>query len=188
MIIYYKNLKCFYYKGCGFVGDEDLKINKELIKKIVSDIEEDMSNEEIMNLLLERKVSLNTEQNYTMGQKASDKIASFTGSWGFIVTFVLSIIFWIILNSLFLLNAFDAFPYILLNLILSCVAAIQAPLIMMSQKRQEQKDRDRSENDYRVNLKTEIIIEDMHKKLERLQRGQEKIRKYIESVESVKNK
>ena len=188
MIKYHKSLKYFCYKGCDSMADEDLKINKELIKKIVSDIEEDMSNEEIMNLLLERKVSLNTDQAYTIGQKASDRIANFTGSWGFIGVFTSYIVFWIILNSMFLVDAFDGFPYILLNLILSCVAAIQAPLIMMSQKRQEQKDRQRGENDYRVNLKTEIIIEDMHKKIERLQRGQDKIRKYVESMESDKNK
>ncbi len=159
------------------------EINADLIKKIVSDIEDDMSNEEIINLLLERKVSLNTDQKLTFGQKASDKIASFTGSWQFIGVFTSCIFFWILLNNLSLANAFDGFPYVFLNLILSCVAAIQAPLIMMSQKRQEQKDRDRSENDYRVNLKTEIIIKDMHKKIEHIQRSQDKILKYIKPTE-----
>ncbi len=162
--------------------DNVFEVNKKLVKEIISTIEEDMSNEEVINLLLERKVSVNMDEKYTIGQKTADKLASFAGSWTFVTIFMVCIIGWIFLNSTFLSSAFDSFPYVLLNLILSCIAAIQAPLIMMSQKRQEQKDRQRSENDYCVNLKTEIIIEDLHKKIDHLQRSQGKILKYIEST------
>ena len=93
-------------------------------------------------------------------------MAAFAGSWTFILTFTGVLVLWIVFNNLAALRAFDPYPFILLNLVLSCVAAIQAPLIMMSQKRQEEKDRLRSENDYKVNLKSEIILKDLHKKLD----------------------
>ena len=162
--------------------DNAFEVNKKLVKEIISTIEEDMSNEEVINLLLERKVTINTDETYTIGQKTADNLASFAGSWMFITIFTICIIGWIFLNNTFLSSAFDSFPYVLLNLILSCIAAIQAPLILMSQKRQEQKDRQRSENDYCVNLNTEIIIEDLHKRVDHLQRSQGKILKYIEST------
>ena len=88
-----------------------------------------------------------------------------------------------VVNTILAADAFDPFPFILLNLVLSCVAAIQAPLIMMSQNRQEEKDRRRAENDYKVNLKTEIMIEDMHNKLNRILSQQEKILAYIKAQE-----
>jgi len=93
------------------------------------------------------------------------------------------LILWMAVNILLADGAFDAYPFILLNLVLSCVAAIQAPLIMMSQNRQEEKDRRRAENDYKVNLKTEIMIEDMHNKLNRILSQQEKILAYIKAQE-----
>lgn len=105
----------------------------------------------------------------TLGQKLADKVAAFGGSWTFIVSFMLFIVIWIIFNSVVLQNkAFDAYPFILLNLILSCVAAVQAPLIMMSQNRQEEKDRTRAINDYKVNVKNEEEIRMLHKKIDTL--------------------
>ncbi len=104
-----------------------------------------------------------------LGDRISDKVASFGGSWKFIISFSLILIVWIIINSLVLLfKPFDPFPFILLNLILSCVAAMQAPIIMMSQNRQEKKDRIRSENDYKINLKAEIEIRTLHEKVDHL--------------------
>ena len=90
-----------------------------------------------------------------------------------------------ILNICLVAKAFDPYPFILLNLVLSCVAAIQAPLIMMSQNRQEEKDRQRAENDYKVNLKTEILIEDLYKKVNRILARQEAILKHIEGSEEI---
>ncbi len=113
------------------------------------------------------------EQPETFGEKVSDKLAEFGGSWAFIGLFVLSMVSWIILNSIALLaKPFDPYPFILLNLLLSCLAAIQAPIIMMSQNRQEKKDRLRAENDYLVNVKAELEIRQLHEKLDILMANQ----------------
>ncbi len=106
----------------------------------------------------------------TFGERMADRVATFGGSWTFILSFALVLTVWVLLNSWVLLGSgrFDPYPFILLNLILSCVAAIQAPLIMMSQRRQETKDRLRSENDYRVNLKAELEIRYLHEKIDHL--------------------
>ena len=100
------------------------------------------------------------------GQKISDKVARFGGSWKFIIAFTIVLIIWILFNSLALTSfRFDPYPFILMNLILSCIAALQAPVIMMSQNRQEEKDRMRAENDYMVNLKAELEVRSLHEKM-----------------------
>ena len=105
----------------------------------------------------------------SLGQKVADKVADFGGSWTFIILFIVFIILWISINIYILVNkGFDPYPFILLNLILSCVAALQAPVIMMSQNRQEEKDRDRAKKDYMINLKSELEIRMMHEKLDHL--------------------
>ena len=104
-------------------------------------------------------------EKYTLGQRAADAIAKFAGSWAFIFFFTGVLILWMLVNTLLAAKAFDPYPFILLDLVLSCVAAIQALLIMMSQNRHEKKDRRRAENDYKVNLKTEIMIEDLYDKV-----------------------
>ncbi|EGY79931.1 integral membrane protein [Peptoniphilus indolicus ATCC 29427] len=145
------------------------KLNKlEILKVILEDVEEELTDEEILHLILDRTVfkDLASKKKYTLGQKAADKLAKFAGSWTFIILFTVALAAWIMINNKLGNKAFDPFPFILLNLILSCTAAIQAPLIMMSQNRQEEKDRQRAENDYKVNLKTEIIIQDIHRKLD----------------------
>lgn len=109
------------------------------------------------------------EEPLTTGQKMADSVASFGGSWTFIISFGVVLIIWIVANSVFLMNkAFDPYPFILLNLVLSCIAALQAPVIMMSQNRQEAKDRQRNEYDYKVNLKAELEIRMLHEKLDHL--------------------
>jgi len=109
------------------------------------------------------------EEKLSFADRMSDKVAEFGGSWGFIIFFVSIILIWILLNVFFLKQKqFDPYPFILLNLVLSCVAAIQAPIIMMSQNRQEKKDRMRSENDYLINLKAEIEIRNLHQKIDLL--------------------
>jgi len=103
------------------------------------------------------------------GERVADAVASFGGSWKFIIIFFIILLLWIAINSILLIfKPFDPFPFILLNLMLSCLAAIQAPIIMMSQNRQEKKDRIRSENDYKVNLKSEIEIRTLHEKVDHL--------------------
>ncbi|ESU18706.1 hypothetical protein FCR2A7T_21080 [Flavobacterium cauense R2A-7] len=110
----------------------------------------------------------------TFGQRVADKVAEFGGSWTFIISFMFFLVVWICLNAFILMNkGFDPYPFILLNLILSCIAALQAPVIMMSQNRQEEKDRQRSKNDYMVNLKSELEIRMLHEKIDHLIMHQE---------------
>ena len=153
-----------------------MKENRKLLREDLNDIRRDMTDEEVLDLLADSKVSVRPEgvkEKYTLGQRAADSIAKFAGSWAFIFSFSGVLILWMVVNVLLAAGAFDPYPFILLNLVLSCVAAIQAPLIMMSQNRQEEKDRRRAENDYKVNLKTEIMIEDLHDKLNRVLARQE---------------
>ena len=146
-----------------------MKENKKLVNEIISDVKHDRSNEDIISLLADSRISANPDkEKYTFGQRAADKIAKFAGSWAFIFSFSALLILWMVGNVIPAKRAFDPYPFILLNLVLSCVAALQAPLIMMSQNRQEEKDRRRAENDYKVNLKTEIMIEDIHGKMNRI--------------------
>ena len=108
-------------------------------------------------------------QILTTGQRIADKVASFGGSWRFIILFGLFLFIWISINIFWLANkGFDPYPFILLNLILSCLAAIQAPVIMMSQNRQEEKDRERAKKDYMINLKSELEIRILHEKIDHL--------------------
>lgn len=112
----------------------------------------------------------------TRGQKISDRVARFGGSWTFIIIFMIILTLWIIINSVSLFSHhFDPYPYILMNLVLSCIAAFQAPIIMMSQNRQEEKDRKRSENDYMINLKAELEIRSLNEKIDMLLEDQIKV-------------
>lgn len=121
------------------------------------------------NKILAEDVEPIIEKQLTIGQRAADKIAEFGGSWKFIIFFFTVLIVWITMNVWFLgKKTFDPYPFILLNLILSCLAAIQAPIIMMSQNRVEQKDRLRGENDYKINLKAELEIKLLHEKIDHL--------------------
>ena len=115
-------------------------------------------------------IALSQDNNpLSRGQKMADHVATFGGSWTFIISFGFFLFVWILLNTAFLLNkGFDPYPFILLNLILSCIAALQAPIIMMSQNRQEEKDRERSKLDYMINLKSELEIRTLHEKLDHL--------------------
>lgn len=115
------------------------------------------------------KVDGEDGKKLTFGQKIADKVATFGGSWTFIISFSIFILIWITVNVYWFMNkGFDPYPFILLNLILSCLAALQAPVIMMSQNRQEEKDRERARNDYMINLKAELEIRTLHEKLDHL--------------------
>lgn len=136
----------------------------ELIK-----IDSDVMNAIQTNAILSENLQTEIDSKITFGQRIADKIAAFGGSWSFIIAFFSFILLWMILNIwLLATKAFDPFPFILLNLILSCIAAIQAPVIMMSQNRQEQKDRQRSEHDYKINLKAELEIQLLNEKMDHL--------------------
>jgi uncharacterized membrane protein len=141
---------------------------------VEEDGEIDVLDRDVMNAIRNNSVlSENIEETIgetlTTGQRLADKIATFGGSWTFILTFFIVIILWISMNVWILASkSFDPYPFILLNLILSCVAAIQAPIIMMSQNRKEHKDRIRSENDYKVNLKAELEIKLLSEKIDHM--------------------
>lgn len=153
---------------------------EKLILELVKSTDQELNDEQLIHLLLANKVSLNIDaerEKGTFGQRAADRVAKFVGSWLFIGIFIGVLFIWIALNILLYIKAFDPYPFILLNLLLSCIAAIQAPLIMMSQNRQEQKDRVRAENDYKVNLKSELILNDLHEKIDLLIENQEQIMK-----------
>lgn len=124
-----------------------------------------MTNNKILSENIEDKL----DGNLTIGQKIADNIASFGGSWTFIISFFLFLFIWMIINIWVLAaQPFDPYPFILLNLILSCIAAIQAPVIMMSQNRKEEKDRQRGEHDYKINLRAELEIKLLHEKIDHL--------------------
>ena len=159
-----------------------MKENRKLLQEVLNEIRQDMTDEEVLNLLSDSKISVSPEkekEKYTLGQRAADTIAKFAGSWAFIFSFAGVLVLWMVINAILATKAFDPYPFILLNLVLSCVAAIQAPLIMMSQNRQEEKDRRRAENDYKVNLKTEIMIEDLYDKVNAILVKQSQIEKLL---------
>ncbi|MCC6280814.1 MAG: DUF1003 domain-containing protein [Saprospiraceae bacterium] len=134
------------------------------LAKLHDIVRESLEEESLLAQRLQEDSGLNAP---TYGEKVADKVATFGGSWTFIISFGVVLMCWITLNSLILAGkAFDPFPYILLNLVLSCIAALQAPVIMMSQNRKETKDRQRAENDYLINLKSEIEIRHLHQKID----------------------
>src|SRR2546426_5128851 len=165
----------------GFICLDDLgEFRKDYIKEVLEDELGELSaldHEVIQSLqqheILSSDISKQFETKLTFGERLSDRIASFGGSWRFIITFGVVIVLWIAINVVLLVTrAFDPYPFILLNLILSCLAALQAPVIMMSQNRVEARDRLRAENDYKVNLKAELEIRHLHEKIDHLLRSQ----------------
>lgn len=135
----------------------------------LTSLEEDVLDSIKNKELITANVLLGDETKSNFSERLADKVASFGGSWKFIILFSIIILVWITLNMVLLLNkGFDPYPFILLNLILSCLAALQAPIIMMSQNRQEEKDRERARQDYMVNLKAELEIRTLHEKLDHL--------------------
>ena len=159
------------------------KNKKKIISELLHESDKELTDEELINEILSTNIVENSEKNekISFGQKAADAVARFAGSWAFIFSFIAIMLIWMILNILLDVKAFDAYPFILLNLVLSCIAAVQAPLIMMSQNRQETKDRKRAENDYKVNLKSELIIDELYKKIEQVSEMQKKILKLLDA-------
>jgi len=169
------------WDGKGFICFDDLgKFRKEYVKDVLENELGELSalDQEVIESLHQHEILASNieeqfEQKLTFGERLSDQIASFGGSWRFIILFGVVLVVWIILNAALLVNrGFDPYPFILLNLILSCLAAMQAPIIMMSQNRAELRDRLRSENDYKINLKAELEIRHLHEKIDHLLRRQ----------------
>ena len=135
----------------------------------LSELEKEVLDSLQKHELISSDIDKEFEGEWTIGERLADRVASFGGSWSFLIIFAFFLFVWISINSLVLLwRPVDPYPYILLNLVLSCLAAIQAPIIMMSQNRQESKDRLRAQHDYQVNLKAELEIRQIHEKLDHL--------------------
>src|SRR6266513_14148 len=165
----------------GFICFDDLgEFRKDYVKEVLQEeigelsaldqeVIESLEQHEILSSDIEKQF----EKKLTFGERLSDRIAEFGGSWKFLITFGAVILIWIAINGIMLATrAFDPYPFILLNLVLSCLAAVQAPVIMMSQNRSEARDRLRAENDYKVNLKAELEIRHLHEKIDHLLRKQ----------------
>jgi uncharacterized membrane protein len=143
-------------------------------QKLTKPVNEIDSIEELAALRHSINVNQIHKDELSLGDRISDRMADVAGSWAFIISFLSVLAIWIVINAIQLLKQpFDPFPFILLNLVLSCVAAIQAPVIMMSQNRQEKKDRIRAEQDYQINLKAEILVEDIIMRLKKLEEAEE---------------
>jgi uncharacterized membrane protein len=158
---------------------------KDDLKDLV--ISGEQEREEQIHELIRGKRSLDINKelsnSLTFGEKMADRMASFAGSWSFLIFFGGIVISWAIINSkLIFEDPLDPFPYVFLNLLLACVSSLQAPIIMMSQNRQSQKDRLRSENDYLINLKSEIILEDLHIKIDEIIQEQLLLKKELENI------
>ena len=169
---------------------ESEKERRRVIRELLNVTDEEFSDEELIRQLVMMRVTQDEEapEKLSFGQRASDAVASFAGSWAFIFSFIGVMVVWMIVNVLLAARAFDAYPFILLNLVLSCIAAVQAPLIMMSQNRQEAKDRARAQSDYKVNLKNELILDDVHKKLDLILENQRKLEKRLCAAEQKEQK
>ena len=176
ILLHYINREYPEFNRNHFLSQEELNAIRErfftevLTKNLgnLNDMERQVVSSISKNTVLSQEVERN-EEKLTFGQRIADKVAEFGGSWTFIISFLLFLMAWIALNAIWFSNkGFDPYPFILLNLILSCIAALQAPIIMMSQNRQEDKDRERAKKDYKINLKSEIEIRELHEKIDTL--------------------
>ncbi len=148
------------------------KVKEKLVKEILKEELNNRTEQELIDFLLDNSyvvdVDKSDDETKTRGDVIADKVSKYLGSWPFLIGFIIFLILWIIVNSIMAVNAVDPYPFILLNLVLSCIASIQAPIIMMSQNRQAKKDSVRNQFDYKVDLKSELILEDIHDKLVKL--------------------
>ena len=165
-----------------------MKSKKELVKMLLNNKQIEVENyDDLLEMLINESIAVDTdkEEKISFGEKVADKITAVAGSWTFIIFFTLFIILWIILN-IYAFENVDPYPFILLNLVLSCIASLQAPIIMMSQNRQAKKDSLRSRNDYKTDLKSELILEELHDKITAIEKNQKKILEYIQSKDQEK--
>ena len=163
---------------------EKKKTKKEIVKMLLNQNLETEDEEQLIELLIDKPIAVDVDKEDAatekIGDKIADKLTAIAGSWPFIIGFSIFLILWIALN-VYIFENLDPYPFILLNLVLSCIAALQAPVIMMSQNRAAKKDSIRSQNDYKTDLKSELILEELHDKMEKIITNQNKILKYIEN-------
>ena len=162
---------------------EKKRTKQEIVKMLLNQNLETENKDELIELLIDKPIAVDIDkqdkQSEKIGDKIADKLTAIAGSWPFIIGFSIFLILWIVLN-VYIFKNLDPYPFILLNLVLSCIAALQAPVIMMSQNRAAKKDSLRAQNDYRTDLKSELILEELHDKIEKIIANQNKILKYIE--------
>ena len=158
---------------------------KEIVKMLLNEELPTEDESQLLKLLAEKPIAIDIDkqhrENATIGDRVADKFTEFAGSWAFILGFSAFLIFWVVLNTFLLVNGFDEYPFILLNLLLSCIAALQAPIIMMSQNRQAKRESIRNNNDYRIDLKSELILEEVYLKINTILNNQNKIMKYLKN-------
>ena len=167
------------------------KRKKEIVKMLLKENNEKFNEEELLDMLISKPIAIDVDkvdrENAKLGDKIADKITEIAGSWTFIICFTLFLIGWILLN-IYVFTSLDPYPFILLNLVLSCIAALQAPIIMMSQNRAAKKDSMRSQNDYKTDLKSELILESLHDNLEQILKNQKQIVKMLKEDEDKNEK
>jgi uncharacterized membrane protein len=152
---------------------------KEIVKVLLNQDLEIEDEEQLMDILLSEPITIDVDkeadQNLSVGDRTADKLTEIAGSWKFIIGFCAFLLLWILINIIF--SSIDPYPFTFLNLLLSCIAAIQAPIIMMSQNREAKRDSMRAKNDYRTNLKSELILEELHKDMTEIIKNQKKLMK-----------
>ena len=160
-----------------------VKSKSDIVKMLLNQNIDEKNEEELLDMLVDNPIAVDVdkleESRMTKGDRIADKLTEIAGSWNFIIGFSLFLLFWIILNGVILIKAIDPYPFILLNLVLSCIAALQAPIIMMSQNRQAKKDSLRNQNDYKIDLKSELILEELHDKIDLILERQKEIEKML---------
>lgn len=161
---------------------ENKKTKKEIVQMLLKKELNALDEEELINMLIDEPIAVDvdkqSDESRSFGDILADKITEVAGSWKFIICMIIFLTLWILLN-LYILEDQDPYPFILLNLILSCIAALQAPIIMMSQNREAKKDRMRSSNDYKTDLKSELILEELHNEMQKIIATQNKILKQL---------
>ena len=169
------------------------KTKKEIVKLLLKNNElEDRDEEELLDLLVDQPISIDVDkqedEKMTFGDHMADKVSEIAGSWGFILGFSLFLLLWVVINGILLAQGsqIDPYPFILLNLLLSCLASLQAPIIMMSQNRQAKKDSIRNQNDYQIDLKSELILERLHDEVRECIKTQKQILRILESEKKKK--
>lgn len=157
--------------------DDNKNRKKEIVKQLLNEDLKIDDEEELIEILIDEPIAIDIDkledEKRTFGDKLADIVTAIIGSWPFIITFIIFLFFWMFLNEF--AHGFDSYPFILLNLILSCIASLQAPIIMMSQNREAKKESLRNKNDYRIDLKSELILEVLHEQMLEIAKNQQKL-------------
>lgn len=164
---------------------EEKTVDKtELVKKLLKQEISIEDESDLIEMLIEKPITIDVDKQedktITRGERLADKLSNVAGSWGFIIGFICFLLLWIIINGIILKKSSDPYPFILLNLLLSCLASLQAPVIMMSQNRQAKKDSLRNQNDYQIDLKSELILEKLHDEVHQVLLNQKQILKLLQ--------